>query len=221
MKKSLVTFLIAILWMILHSAPATAQSPQDVVTVGTGTGGPLTVVDIPVFILDRSTTSLGMDQPAGSRIQSYSIKVDYAPASAVQSVTFTRAGITTSLTPTFESSPSGAGTISLLDTFQEATNPIPFALNAPAPGNQVAHLTFTLSSSVTPGTTITLTLDPVLTQLTDQAGSGATKESVTNGNLALVSGAISITAGSGPTLSTWALILLAASLTFVAVRMRL
>jgi len=47
---------------------------------------------------------------------------NYAPASAVQSITFTRAGITSSLTPTFENSPSSAGSISLLDTFNEATD---------------------------------------------------------------------------------------------------
>ena len=56
-------------------------------------------VDVPVFIRDVSGTPLGMDQPPGSRIQSYSLKVNYSPASAVTSVTFTRAGITTSLTP--------------------------------------------------------------------------------------------------------------------------
>src|SRR5436309_9182829 len=99
-----------------------------------------------------------MDQPPGSKIQSYSIKVNYSPAASVQSVTFTRAGITASLTPTFEASPSGPGTISLLDTFQESTNPIPFTLNAAAPGNQVAVLHVAVSPSAA-GSTITLTLD--------------------------------------------------------------
>jgi hypothetical protein len=160
-----------------------------------------------------------MDQPPGSKIQSYSLKVNYSPAAAVQSVTFTKAGITQTLTPTFESSPSGPGTISLLDTFQESTNPIPFTLNAPLPGNQVAHLQFTLAASATPGTIITLTLDPTLTQLTDQAGSGATKETTTAGNLLLVPGAITV-APPIPALSTWMLMLLAVALAFVALRMR-
>src|ERR1044071_9009870 len=135
MQKSLarVALLIAILMMILPAAPAAAQPiPQDVITVGTSTGAANTVVDVPVFIRDTSGTPLGIDQPPGSRIQSYSIKVNYAPAASVQSVTFTRAGITAPLTPTFESSPSGPGTISLLDTFNEATNLIPFTSNAPA-----------------------------------------------------------------------------------------
>ena len=212
------TLLTLVVLGLLPAAPAAAQA-QDVVTIGTGSGAPNQVVDVPVSIRDVSGTPLGMDQPPGSKIQSYSLKVDYSPASAVQSVTFTRAGITQSLTPTFESSPSGPGTVSLLDTFQESTNPIPFTLNGAAPGNQVANLHFTLSAAAIPATAITLTLDPALTQLTDQAGSGATKESTTAGNLALVPGVINITAPV-PAMSTWMLILLAVSLVFIALKMR-
>lgn len=213
MKKTALLILV----ILLPAAPAAAQSVSDVVTVGSGSGAPTATVNVPVFIRDVSGSPLGIDQPPGSRIQSYSIKVDYAPASAVQSVTFTRGGITAPLTPTFESSPSGVGTISLLDTFQESTNLIPFTSNAPAPGNQVAVLHFTLSAAAIPGTTITLTLDPVLTQLTDQAGSPATKETVAAGNLALVNGSLAVTAPV-PALSIWMLMLLAAVLAFVAVR---
>jgi hypothetical protein len=183
--------------------------------VATTSAGAGALVDVPVYIRDVSGTPLGIDQPPGSRIQSYSIKVDYAPASAVQSITFTRAGITAPLTPTFEASPAVPGSISLLDTFQEASNLIPFTLNASAPGNQVAHLLVQLSPSATPGTTITLTLDPVLTQLTDQAGSAGTRESVGGANLTLVNGSIAVTA-LVPTLSTWGLILLSISFLVVA-----
>src|SRR5438067_2412139 len=91
----------------------------DVLTVGTSSGAPGSVVDVPVYIRDVSGTPLGLDQPPGSRIQAYSIKVNYSPAAAVQSISFTRAGITSSLTPLFESSPASAGSISLLDTFSE------------------------------------------------------------------------------------------------------
>jgi hypothetical protein len=214
MKKSL---LILILVSLLPVANAAAQ--QDAVTVGTGSAAPTETVDVPVFIRDVSGTPLGVDQPPGSKIQSYSIKVDYSPASAVQSVTFSRAGITTALTPTFESSPSAAGTVTLLDTFEESTNPIPFTLNAAAPGNQVAVLRFTLSAAAVPGSTITLTLDPALTQLTDQGGSGTTKESVANANLLLVNGSIAVSTPV-PALSNWVLALLAASLAFVVLRVR-
>lgn len=169
----------------------TAVAQQDVVTVGTvnSNGG---IADVPVYIRDTSGTPLGIDQPAGSRIQSYSIKVTYSPASAVSSVSFSRAGITASLTPTSEFTPASSGAISLLDTFQESTNLIPFTSNAGLPGNQVAHLVFNLSGSAQPGTSITLTLDATLTQLTDEGGTAATKETTSNGHLTLVAGAVNI-----------------------------
>jgi hypothetical protein len=175
--------------------PLVAHAASDVVTVGTVTATG-TTVDVPVHIRDVSTTSLGMDQPAGSKIQSYTIKVSYAPASSVQSVTFNRAGITASLNPTFEQKLPNSGSITLLDTFQESTDLIPFTLNASTPGDLVAHLVFTLSASAPPGSTIALTLDPSLTLLSDAGGTGSTKETSGNGRLTLVDGQITVPAAS-------------------------
>ena len=204
----------ALLLGLLAAVPAMAQT-ADTVTVGTvSLASAGSTVDVPVFIRDVSGTPLGLDQPPGSRIQSYSLTVNYAPASAVQSVTFTRAGITAPLTPAFESSPSAPGTISLLDVFQESTNLIPFTLNGAPPGNQVGVLHLTIAPTATVGTTIALTLDPTLTQLANQAGT--TTESVTNNNLTLVSGAIVVTTPV-PALSAWALALLAIALAAVGV----
>lgn len=201
------------------AVPAMAQVQPDVITVGTVSGGGL--VDVPVYIRDTSGTPLGIDQPSGSRIQSYSIRVSYSPASAVQSVTFSRAGITAPLTPTFENSPSAPGSISLLDNFDETTNLIPFTSNMALPGNQVAHLLVAIAPGTPPGTHITLTLDPVLTQLTDEGGTPATIETVQNGRVQLVNGAIDVTSSSVPTLGEWALGLLAAALAIAALRFRL
>src|SRR5213593_3173020 len=93
-------FAITILTGLLPAAPAAAQPlPQDVITVGTGTVRAGQTIDVPVFIRDTSGTPLGVDQPPGSKIQSYGIKLNYAPAASVQSITFSRAGITASLTP--------------------------------------------------------------------------------------------------------------------------
>jgi uncharacterized protein YjdB len=183
----LASALCALLFALLAAFPAAAQ---DAVTVGTVTASGNTV-DVPVYIRDKSGTPLGRDQAAGSKIQSYTLTVDYAPAAAVQSVTFNRAGITAGLTPSFEVSPAAAGQISLLDDFQESTNLIPFNLNTPLPGDQVAHLVFTLAGSAAPGSSITLTLD-AQTQLTDQGGTAATAENSGNGQLTLVNGAINI-----------------------------
>lgn len=210
------TVVASLLSGLLTAGPA-PPIPQDVVTVGIVNGPQFTTVDVPVFIRDVSLTPLGLDQPPGSRIQSYSIKVNYAPASAVQSITFTRAGITTSLTPTFESSPSSAGSVSLLDTFQESTNLIPFTLNGLPPGNQVAHLSVTLSPTAPVGQVITLTLDPTLTQLTDEAGHPATIESTGNNRLALVNGSITVVP-SVPAMSHLVLLMLAAVLAVAGMR---
>jgi hypothetical protein len=190
---------------------------RDTVTVATVNGPVGSVVDVPVYIRDASSSPLGLDQPPGSRIQSYSIKVNYAPASAVQSVTFTRAGITTALTPTFETSPASAGAISLLDTFQESTNLIPFTLDGALPGNQVGHLLVTLSSSATIGSTVTLTLDPTLTELTDEAGNPGTIENSGNGRLTLVNGAITVVP-TVPAMSHLVIVLLALALAFIGAR---
>src|SRR5436190_14805533 len=104
MKK---TLLIAVLGSLALVAAAAAQ---DVITVGTvPADGP--TVDVPVFIRDTAGTPLGVDRPAGSKIQSFSIKVVYAPAAAVSSVTFSRAGITAGLSPGFETTPATPGTI--------------------------------------------------------------------------------------------------------------
>jgi hypothetical protein len=219
MMKSRTLVLLLSMIALLPAVPAAAQS-QDVITVGTATSNGL-VTDVPVYIRDVSGTPLGVDQPPGSRIQSFSIKVNYAPTAPIQSVTFTRAGITASLTPTFESSPAVAGSITLLATFDETTNPIPFTLNAAAPGNLVAHLVFTFVPGTAPGTVVTLTLDPTLTQLTDAGGSPATRENTAAGNLALVNGSVTAAALAVPALETWALLALAMALCAVAIGTRL
>jgi len=222
MKRLRISALLAALLCLLLRGPfAAAQAPpQDVITVGSGIAPAGTVIDIPVSIRDTSGTPLGVDQPPGSKIQSYSIKVDYAPAASVQSITFTRAGITASKTPLFESSPAAAGTISLLDTFQESTDLLPFTSNAALPGNQVAHLLITLSPSAVPGP-LTLTIDPVLTQLTDEGGNAATKETVANGRLLLVSGVVTVQPSTAiPAMGITAIVIVALALALIGMRMR-
>jgi hypothetical protein len=218
-KTIAATLLIGIGTALMSAAPALAAVvTPDTVTVATVNGPQFSTVDVPVFIRDSSGTPLGLDQPAGFHIQAYAIKVNYAPASAVQSITFTRGGVTTSLTPASESSPSSAGSISLIDSFSEATNPIPLTLNGVLPGNQVATLHVTLAATATPGTIITLTLDPTsLTQLSNDTGTVG--EMVSNGFLTLVNGSITVVP-SVPALGHIALLVLAISLAFIAIRSR-
>lgn len=219
-QRMLVT-LLALLSTIccLPSAFATI-GPQDVVTVGSVTAvGAL--VDVPVYVRDVSGTPVGLDQPPGSKIQSFSLKVDYAPAAAITSISFVRTGVTSGLTPTAEFTPSSPGSVSLIDTFQESTNPIPFTLDAAAPGNPVGHLLVQLSPSAVAGSTITVTLDPALTTLANQ--DGTTVETSVTSSLLLVNGSITIPPGyvyNVPALSTWALALLALMLAVAATRLR-
>jgi IPTL-CTERM motif len=217
------TLFVSILIGLLPAAPAAGQpTPHDIVTVATVNGASGGTIDVPVYINDLSGSTLGLDQPAGSRIQSYGLRVTASNAAFVQSMTLTRGGITQSLTPTFESNPSAPGVANLIDTFSEATNLIPFTLNGAAPGNQVATLHVTLIPAVPNGTVITLTLDTVATELTNESGTPATAETVANGRLVLVNGAINVsTVTSVPTLTQWALILLAVMLAAIAIRIRL
>ncbi|HEX2832463.1 MAG TPA: IPTL-CTERM sorting domain-containing protein [Thermoanaerobaculia bacterium] len=222
--KMIRNVLLSVVVSALCATAALAQIPPDVVTIGTVSSSSSTV-DVPVYIRDTAGTPLGIDQPAGSRIQSYSLQVLYA-SPAVQSITFTRGGITSSLTPTFESSPAAPGTsIALLDTFDETTNLIPFTSNAALPGNQVATLHVTIAAGTPAGTVIAFTLDPTLTQLTDEGGTPGTVETTGNGRLALVAGSITVTeaviAPAVPTLSTWAMALMALLIAAMATRLRM
>ncbi|MGH9423152.1 MAG: IPTL-CTERM sorting domain-containing protein, partial [Thermoanaerobaculia bacterium] len=100
------------------------------------------------------------------------------------------------------------------------TNLIPFTLDGALPGNQVAHLQVTLAPTATPGTIITLTIDPTtLTQLTDQAGTPGTVENTGNARLTVVNGSITVVPVV-PALSHIALMLLAIALGVVAIRIR-
>jgi hypothetical protein len=213
-----IPLLLLSLALLVPAAPAAAQAGRDVITVGTVTATSNTVA-VPVYIRDVSGTPLGVDQGAGLRIQAYSIKVDYMPTPAVQSIAFHRAGITAGLSPAFESTPSTPGSVTLINSFSETTNPIPFTLNGAAPGNQIGELLVTLAPGVAPGTIINLNLDAVLTQLSNQGGT--TTETVALGTLSLVNGSITVTAAAAasvPTLSEWAVILLAALLAIAALR---
>ena len=63
-----------------------------------------------------------------------------------------------------------------------------------------------------------LTLDPTLTQLTDEGGDAATKETVANGNLLLVSGAVTVLPATAvPTLNILGIIAVALALAAVAI----
>jgi len=65
------TLVVSILVGLMPAAPAAAQpTPHDIVTVATVSAPGGSSVDVPVSINDLSGTTLGLDQPPGSRDQS-------------------------------------------------------------------------------------------------------------------------------------------------------
>lgn len=165
---------------------------SDVLTVSTLTA-PRGTIAVPVYVRDVSASPLGMDQAAADRIQGIGFKVTISPASAVTSATFTRAGVLQGLTPLYETVLSPAGAVGYVGSFAQATNPIPFALNAASPGSLIGHLFLTVPQSVAVGATINLTIDSATATLSNQAGT--VSETGANGKLALVNGVITIASG--------------------------
>ncbi len=190
--KQSTSFVVGFYSLLAAFAFAVPALAQDTITVGTGTANGNTV-DVPIYVRDASGTALGRDQAAGARIQSFSIKVSYSPASSIQSATASRAGIAAGLHPVFgDNSFAQPGSATWFVNFSESTDLVPFNVNAAPPGDQVAHIVFTLSSSAAPGSSIALTIDPdpTKTVLTNQGGT--ISESTSNGGLTLVDGAINI-----------------------------
>jgi len=162
---------------------------QDVLTIGSGSAPGGGVISVPVSVRDVSGTPLGSDAGAGNRIQGVAFKVTF-PTDLVASVTFARAGVIAGGTSLYETTLQGSGFRSFIVSFRESSNPIAFTLNAAAPGNQIGTLTVTLLPQAVPGSTARLTLDPPSATLSNQAGS--IRETVANGNLALVNGSVTV-----------------------------
>lgn len=161
---------------------ATASWGQDAMSIGS-TSASGSQVSVPVFVQDNAGTLLNTGDTADKRIHSLSFKIDYAPASAVASISISRSGVLAGASPLFESTPSTATSASYLASFAQH---IPFTGGA----DQVATVSITLSSSAAAGSTITLTLDGSATSLANQAGT--TEETAANGQLSLSGGTVSV-----------------------------
>ncbi|HEX3067832.1 MAG TPA: Ig-like domain repeat protein [Thermoanaerobaculia bacterium] len=162
---------------------------QDVLTIGTTSASAGSTVAVPVYLRDVTGTPLGTDAGSGNRIQSLSIQVSF-PAVAVTSATFARAGALAGLSPSFEQTVNGNGTIGWLGQFVESTQPIPLTANAPLPGNRIGTLTLTLASGLANGSTIALTFSPENTLLSNQGGT--LSETTLNNGLNLTNASITI-----------------------------
>lgn len=163
---------------------------QDEMTLGISAPQlPGTVVAVPVRVRDLSLRPLGLDRPAGQRIQAMAFKVGFSPASSVASASAARSGILASLTPLLDDDVATAGSIAYFGAFDEASNPIPFTLDAPPPGDEVVTLALTLAANA-PAGSVSLTLDPAVSELSNQAGTLA--ENQGNGGLALAGASLTV-----------------------------
>lgn len=165
------------------------RSAADVATLGNAVDVVAgSVTSIPIYVRDVSASPLGVDQPAGARIQGLAFRVDF-PAAAVSAASVVPSGITTGLTAAFgPTSGFAPGSVNYLVAYNESSNPIPFVLDAPAEGNEVATIQLTVHPGQAPGNVV-LTLNAV-SELSNQAGT--LFENVGNGGLVLVAGSIQV-----------------------------
>lgn len=162
--------------LLLAATAALAQGVQDSVRFGIPSGaGPFTV---PITVSDAAGTPLGIDRPAGKRIQAFAITARFSPAAAVSSATLARSGLLAGRTPVFETTTTGPGTITWVGSFDESVGAIPFP-QPPAEGDAILALSVTLM----PGAAVTVSLDSVTTTLSNQGGT--LSESSDDGTLVL------------------------------------
>ncbi|MCE7931425.1 MAG: hypothetical protein DYH17_08625 [Xanthomonadales bacterium PRO6] len=170
-----------------------AYGGSDAASLGNAAGVAGSTVQIPIRVRDVALTPLGRDRPAGERIQGLAFRVDFAPA-AVTGGSIVPAGIAATLTPVFGPSSSyTAGSVNYLVAYAEASNLIPFNLDAAAPGDVVAMLQLQLAPAQAPGNVV-LTLNAA-SSLSNQAGT--ISESTANGGLTLAGGSIAVS-GNAP-----------------------
>jgi hypothetical protein len=175
--------------VVMFLAAALPAAAQDVLTVGTTSASAGSTVAVPLYVQDVTGTPLGTDAGAGKRIQAISFQVSF-PGIAVTSASFARAGALAGLTPVFENTVNGNGSIGWLGQFNESTQPIPLIANAPLPGNRIGTLTLTLASGLPNGTIVPLTFVLALTDLSNQGGT--VDETANNSGLSLTNGSITI-----------------------------
>lgn len=205
-------FLLLPLCAALLASPLPAQ---DVLTVGSFTGSPAgPTVTVPISIRDLPGTPLGMDLPAASRIQALALAVRWSPASAVTAAALVRTGALAAHSPIYESTVSGAGTVSWVGSFDATSSPLQLTQPPTPGGDAIFSLVLTLSPSLSPGSRIDILLDPAGTLLSNQGGTVG--EMVEDGTLSVQGGAVTVQDSSAaqniPVASPAALAALAAAL---------
>ena len=167
---------------------------RDVLTIGSTFAKKNTVVEVPVYLRDVSGSYIGGERAAGAKIQALGFRVRISPATAVNSVSFSRRGVFAGKTPLYElvmTPPGSTSSVGYVVSFAESTNPIPLTLDKAAPGDPIGVLVIAVGNS--DATQLKVSFDNNA-MLSNQAGSGV--ETVGNGYLSLVNGVVTIVEGA-------------------------
>lgn len=182
--------LLAGLAALLSSLVTRQAAAQDVLGVGSALTTAGATVHVPVTLRDRAGTPLDEGAGPDAEVQGFAFRLDFAPAFAVTSVGFQQAGVTAGREPVFPVIQSHPDHIVVLMSFDEASDPLGFALDAPPPGNVVGELVFHLASPLPAGTVVTLTLEAATATLVND--SATVSETTGNGALALANGWLAV-----------------------------
>ncbi|MEA2570290.1 MAG: hypothetical protein QOI24_2291 [Acidobacteriota bacterium] len=189
MNKSIKLFRNAVMFAAAFVAvPSFAAT--DILSLGTVSAMQGTTVVVPVYVRDASGTTLGVDQPAASRIQAVGLRVSFSPSTSVKNATFRRAGIASAKTPLYERSmqaQNGAPT-GYVASFAQSTNPLAFTLNGPS-GDVIGELEVTLAPNA-PAGLLQIPIDASSATLSNQGGS--LLETPGNGKLTIFAGGINV-----------------------------
>ncbi len=180
--------LVAVLAAGAGTAATGPAAAQDVLTAGRVLVDVETTAVVPLSIRDAAGTLLDEGSGPDREIQGFAFRIDFVPAARIASVSFAQAGVTAGRTPVFPVIQTFPDHVVVLLSFDEATDPLPFTLGAPPPGDLIGRLTFTLSAPLPPATAIALAVQPATATLVN--GSATLAETVANGQLALVDGGI-------------------------------
>lgn len=166
----------------------TGSAARDVVSLGSvSLAAPGEIVQIPIYLRDTSGTALGSDAAAGRKIQSLALHIGVLPPNAVSSMSIVRSGVTVGPQALFETSSQVGNRVYALLSFDEATAPLAFTVDAPFPGDPVAMLELEVAKAANEGLIVLSLLDSG-TALGNQAG--VIVETVDNDQLRTVGGTV-------------------------------
>jgi hypothetical protein len=192
---------------VLLAVALPGRAAVDTITIGTaehtgsegGSQNEGAAVAVPVFIRDSSGTAL--DSGTDAQVQGVQFTITFNPAQIYGCtngsfpncrVSFDPAGVFAGHNPVVAKVTRTINSATVNYEFSRATDPLSFDVNVSSPGNLIGYLVIFVPASLTPGTTVALTVDrtPGKTFLYE-GPAGAVTESEGSG-LAAVNGSIAI-----------------------------